>query len=456
MTGLLLQFNLWSQTSLTLNVETAGTLSSLIDASQKYEITDLTIIGNLNGTDILFIREMAGKDVWGFSTKGKLASLDLSGANIVSGGRYYDDYYTSNDIISNYMFFSTALRNVTLPNSVTSIGNYAFQSSGLTSITIGNSVTSIGDYAFSGCSGLTSVSIPNNVTSIGNSAFWGCSSLKEFVVLEQNQNYSSIDGVLFNKDKTTIITCPQGKSGVYTIPNSVTLINGAFFGCTGLTSITIPNSVTSIGNSAFSGCTGLTSITIPNSVAVIGGSAFSDCSGLTSITIPNSVTAIGGYAFLRCNTLTSITIGNSVNSIGGSAFSGCNNLVRIYSKNPIPPSVYGYTGGYSFSDATKKACRLYIPIGSYALYLRSWGFDNIIETDFDVTAINPINKDNTAIKSIANGIAIETKETTPVSVFNLSGQKVYQSVINGNTEIPLNKGVYIVKMKNESEKIIIK
>ena len=133
-----------------------------------------------------------------------------------------------------------------------------------------------------------------------------------------------------------------------TIPNSVTSIgNSAFSGCTGLSSITIPNSVTSIGNSAFSGCTGLSSITIPNSVTSIGSSAFSGCTGLRSITIPNSVTSIGVYAFQRCTGLRSITIPDSVTSIGGYAFQGCTGLSSI----TIPGSVTSI-GGYAFQDWT--------------------------------------------------------------------------------------------------------
>ena len=109
-----------------------------------------------------------------------------------------------------------------------------------------------------------------------------------------------------------------------TIPNSVTSIGySAFDGCSGLTSVTIPNSVTSIGSSAFSGCSGLTSVTIPNSVKSIGDWAFYDCSGLTSVTIPNSVTSIGSGAFAYCRGLTSVTIPNSVTSIGKSAFYNC-------------------------------------------------------------------------------------------------------------------------------------
>jgi hypothetical protein len=202
----------------------------------------------------------------------------------------------------------SGLTSVTIGNSVTTIGDYAFANcSDLTSVTIGNSVTTIGDYAFANCSGLTSVSIPNTVTSIGNSAFsycsgltsvtignsvttigngifYSCSSLTSIFVNVNNTVYSSNNGVLFNKDQTRLICFPAGKTGSYTIPNSVTSIeNGAFSDCIGLTSVTIGNSVTSIGNGAFSYCSGLSSVTIGNSVTSIGDYAFRDCIGLTEM-----------------------------------------------------------------------------------------------------------------------------------------------------------------------------
>jgi len=212
--------------------------------------------------------------------------------------------------IGYYAFeYCYGLTSVTIPNSVTSIGDGAFYCCrSLTSLTIPNSVTSIGNFAFFCCTGLTSVTIPNSVTSIGDGAFSGCSCLTSINVASDNSNYCSVDGVLFNKDKTTLIQYPGAKQGAYTIPNSVTSIGDwAFYYCSGLTSVTIPNSVTSIGNSAFSGCSGLQSIKIPNSVTSIGAWAFSDCTGLTSVTIPNSVTSIGNGAFAYCSGLTSVT-----------------------------------------------------------------------------------------------------------------------------------------------------
>ena len=211
-----------------------------------------------------------------------------------------------------------------IPDSVTSIANYAFRSCNkLTSVTIPNSVTSIEERAFCDCSALTSITIPNSVTSIGISAFEGCNKLTSVTIgnsanniigacLEDrpsltsinvdvnNPNYCSIDGVLFDKNQTTLIRYPRSKQGAYIIPDSVWSIGDyAFWNCYALTSITIPNSVTIIRNHAFGDCSALTSVTIPNSVRSIGERAFCDCSALTSVTIENEEgkVAIGKEAF---------------------------------------------------------------------------------------------------------------------------------------------------------------
>ena len=251
---------------ITIKLDKAGTLPDKIGSTKKKQITNLKIIGEINGTDWCFIREMAGCDYNCEKTGGKLSMLDLSDAKIVKGGLPYIKYnggvYTSNDKLG-YAAFSDC--------------------SGLTSLTIPSSVTSIGEYAFYGCSGLTSLTIPSSVTSIGESAFYGCS---------------------------------------------------------GLTSLTIPSNVTSIGESAFYGCSGLTSFTIPSSVTSIGWGAFCGCSGLTSI-----------YVYTE-----------KLPNMGSDVFDGC--------------------------DAKK--CTVYVPKGTYDDYwLSEFGyFENIVE--YDSTGIDKV------------------------------------------------------------------
>lgn len=223
----------------------------------------------------------------------------------------------------------------------------------MTSVVIGNGVTNIGNNAFKGCTSLETVSIGSGVASKGSYAFDNCTSLTTITVDENNANYSSEDGVLFNKNKTTLLLCPPGKSGTYTIPNTVTSVgDGSFSGCSSLTEVTIQEGVKTIGYSAFGGCSGLTTISIPNSVTTINSGAFSGCTGvatlqlgsgltsinsgvfngltsLTSLTIGNGVTNIDGGAFYGCTGLKDLTIGDGVTSISNSTFNGCTNLETI-------------------------------------------------------------------------------------------------------------------------------
>ena len=293
---------------ITIKLDKAGTLPDRIASSKKYKITNLKIVGKINGTDLKFIREMAGCDVNGKETDGKLSILDLSDAKIVEGGSaYYSDrddgfIYTSNDKLGDYVF------------------NDCY---GLTSLTLPSSVTKIGCYALSSCIGLTSLTLPSSVTEIGEHAF---------------------------------------------------------LNCRGLTNFTIPSGVTSIGTSAFFCCYGLISLTIPSSVTAIGNNAFNDCSGLTSI-----------YAYME-----------KLPETGSNLFLGC--------------------------DAKK--CTVYVPKGTGDAYFwSSFGyFDKIVE--FDATGIDKV------------AISTNAKE---VSRYSANGQRLSAPA----------KGLNIVKYSDGSVKKVV-
>lgn len=270
------------------------------------------------------------------------------------------------------------LKGVIISENVTSVGHSAFwYCSQLSSITLPEGVKSIGYNAFDHCSSLLSISIPESVISIGSSVFHYCDNLLEILVADSNSFYSDIDGVLFNKNATKLLSYPGGRKGAYDIPTSVIIIGkSSFQGCNGLTSVTIPagviciensafygtkglksvalpdglkdienyafawcenltritihEGITSIARSTFSGCKSLSSVTIPKGVTIIGDSAFNDCGSLTSVTIPEGVTSIDNAAFFRCSSLTKVTIPNSLNSIGNQAFDYCSVLTDVY------------------------------------------------------------------------------------------------------------------------------
>ena len=284
-----------------------------------------------------------------------------------------DGYWVTN--IGNFAFINcNNLTSIVIPNSVMSIGDYAFDDcTSLQSITIPDSVMSIGDRAFWSCDNLTSIEIPNSVMSIGDEAFWSCDNLTDIIVHNDNSHYCDLDGILFNKNVTELICYPAGKSeSTYTIPDSVTSIgNSAFGSCDSLISIEIPDSVMSIGNFAFSNCDSLTSIEISDSVTNIGSRAFYGCNGLTEIvvndsnqhycdlngvlfnknitelicypegktantyTIPDSVLRVGDAAFAWCTNLTSIGLPNILTSIGDDAFYYCRSLTSIVIPNSV-------------------------------------------------------------------------------------------------------------------------
>ena len=207
------------------------------------------------------------------------------------------------------------------------------------------------------------MTIPNSVTSIGGYAFYGCSGLTSVTI---GNAVTSIGRYAFVGCSGLTSVTVDKNNGTYDSRNNCNAIidtstNKLIVGCK---NTIIPNSVTSIGDRAYAGCSDLTSVTIPNSVTSIGDGAFASCSGLTSVTIPNSVTSIGEYAFFRCSGLTSLTIGNSVTSIGDGAFSYCSGLTKLVSLAVEPP----ICGKGAFEKVDKAACQLFVPKESVNKY----------------------------------------------------------------------------------------
>ena len=388
-------------------------------------ITGLTSLGK-SQTELVIPDKIEGYPVTGIgvgaqtSTDGafynctNLVSVTIpSGVTTIGGAAFYG---------------CTGLTRVSIPDSVTVIDWRAFQRcTNLTDITIPDGVTTIGYYAFSDCTKLSSMTIPASVTSVGKGAFY-C----DFSVVDGNTNYSCSDGILFNKNKTKLVSCPLGKKGNYVIPNTVTIVGeDAFTECAGLTSITIPENVVSIGNYAFYKCTGLTTVNYNAVNCTLSDEAYAPfygCSSLTTLNIGNNVETIPGYLFYSCSKLTNITFGNSLHSIGESAFEGCTGLISV----SLPDSLTEI-GEDAFYECTKlssitipdnvikvasgafKKCTSLTTVNFNAIYCTVMGDDD--KGCFDgckkITKINIGNK----VTIIPNDASPPRQPPTPLAFF---------------------------------------
>ena len=422
---------------ITIKLDEAGTLPNKIGSSKKYKITNLKIIGEINGTDLRMIREMAGRDYEDNITAGELSVLDLSEAKIVEGGGTSNDkinvyaFYKCSRLTSlnlpagitsirDYAFFGcSGLTSLTLHDAITSIGSSAFSyCTGLTSLNLPASITKIGDNAFYGCSGLTSLNLPASITKIGDRAFWGCSKLKEvnFCINEDLETYLTKGHPYINVD------CDIK---YYLNDKEIT------------SSIVIPSNVTSLGDNIFQNCRELTSVTLPAGITWIGDGAFQGCSGLKEVKFcinedletyltkghPYIKVDCGINYYLNGKEVTSIVIPSSVTSLGNYAFQKCSTLESIYVSWPIPISA-----GSAFYDVDRKNCTLYVPQGTEQDYflVDVWGdFGNIVE--YDPTGID--------------------KTTTSTDV-----EEVSRYSVNGQRLVGPTKGLNIVKYSDGSVK----
>ena len=412
-------------------------------------------------------------------TVGPLTWNINNGTLTISGNGAIPDYYTE---YAPWQVYEQSITNVVIGDSVTVIGSYSLTLlSQLTSVIIGNSVTHINEGAINRCAKLESVTIPQNVMSIHEqSAFWACDNLMCFDIDSNNLYYASENGVFFNKEKTTLFQYPAGKTDKsYSMPNGVTTIYGdAFFYCYNLTSVTIPESVTTMGFaigccgepiivSVFRGSTNLISIdvdgnnmtftsengilfnkekttllqypagkaqttyNIPSSVTSIGFGAFEHCNHLTSMIIPNTVTTIEPTAFMDAGIyasgtgLTSVTIGSGVTTIGYNAFSYCRDLQSITILNLVPNSIS--LGSYIFINEgsmwNQGDCNLLVPTNAISEYQNAevWKEFNIIGGGF---LVNPVSENSVYGYTIGDGLyGGNGKSTATVTAVAHTGYK---------------------------------
>lgn len=273
-----------------LNIEEPGTLSTMIADNRKYQIKNLRLTGFLNGTDICFLREMSGSDNIGNSTPGVLETLDISGCTIVEGGRsYYKSSRTTDYVVGDYMFYNCKslttlhlpnnsvrignnsladcdrLSVISIPNSVNKIGTEAFKNDiSLMRIPMPDALTTIEDLAFMGCNGLTELIIPSEVSVIGDGIVKDCQNIERISVESDNSNFTSVDGVLFNKNQDRLIIFPVNhSSNEYTVPEGVkTIAPYAFVNSKNLKSVSLPSSMSIIGQDAFIGCVNLQTLKV--------------------------------------------------------------------------------------------------------------------------------------------------------------------------------------------------
>ena len=304
----------------------AGKLEERVGVSRKTTTKNLMVSGQLNGSDIKFIREMINDY--------SLSILNIANSNIVSGGEpyyktKYSEYNTENDVIGTNMFYECKnLTSITLPSSAKTMKMYAFSGcDGLTELAVPCQV--VEDMAIRSCKSLETIVLGEKVEDFDGGNLTGCPVLSTISVSENNTKYVSVDGILYSKDRKTLVKYPMGKENMsFAIPNNVATIGKNAFSYSSIENVVVPESMTTIGVSAFSNSTKLARISLPNSVNEIGYMAFWGCRSLTSITMPAELTEIESMVFYNCANLREFTIGKNIIEIAPDAFDNCTTLQK--------------------------------------------------------------------------------------------------------------------------------
>ena len=443
--------------SKTINVPTAGTLSTLISDNDINKITKLTISGNIDARDINFLYFIIN-----------LSVLDMSDVNIKEyngiGGlypnRYSETLYPANEIPSYsfvYFDYNSALTTILLPKSLTSIAKYAFYNCwGLRDITMPDSLVSIGENAFYCCLCLFTINIPKEVTTIASDAFSYCINTTTFNVNTENRHFCSQDGIIYNKDMSILYAYPKAREGSFIVPATVTSIGKyAFDHCSNLIDIVIPNSVSEIGEMAFNSCTNLQSINLPKKIKKIKDNTFQFCSYLKSVNMPDSLQFIGINAFCLCENLRDIEIPKTVSYIGNSAFEQCNKLSIIYALNTDPIDLSLTANVFSFDKAN---CILYVPKGSEIAYRQANQWKDFKFVKEIIAGIRLIGLSDIKILTDNEKLIIENaKLRDKVEIFSITGIKIKEQLIDSyQTKIKLHSGIYLIRIDNYSCKVIVK
>ena len=324
----------------------AGELASRV-SSDKLSATRWTISGEINGTDIAFIREVLDN--------GKMTDLDLSYAIIVSGGEpyyktSYSEYVTENNIVGSNMFYKAkSLISLVLPSTIQKIESYSIQDcENLATIAIPELCVEVESSAIYSCKNLSSIHIGKSLEKFESMNGNFCPALKTITVDANNANFVSVNGILYSKDMNILYKYPTGKAeSSFEIPSSVKIIDDYAFSSTSLEDITMPDGLETINTGAFNGCKGLNSVEMPQTVKEIGMFAFQNCAKITNVVIPDQVKELESFVFGYCINLRNVYIGASVDEIDGSAFSGCTSLQSfVVSKDN---NTYTAEGGILYS-----------------------------------------------------------------------------------------------------------